>query len=205
MVTSTSAMSPSLQTASALPARRERLKRFVALKAEARAWRIAAILLFVAASLMMFRLLSAPEPVADDGPVLLGAGKAGVDLPEPAAEELAAAEASAEAALPDADVAAPASPAGEGQASYYGPGLEGNPTASGETFDPEKLTAAHRSLPIGSMVRVTHSRSGESVTVRINDRGPFHGNRIIDLSVAAARELGMLNSGTARVRLELLD
>ncbi|WP_224199290.1 MULTISPECIES: septal ring lytic transglycosylase RlpA family protein [Pacificimonas] len=198
-------MSPSLQTASALPARRERLKRFVALKAEARAWRIAAILLFVAASLMMFRLLSAPEPVADDGPVLLGAGKAGVDLPEPAAEELAAAEASAEAALPDADVAAPASPAGEGQASYYGPGLEGNPTASGETFDPEKLTAAHRSLPIGSMVRVTHSRSGESVTVRINDRGPFHGNRIIDLSVAAARELGMLNSGTARVRLELLD
>lgn len=92
----------------------------------------------------------------------------------------------------------------EGRASFYGEELAGNPTASGERFDPEKLTAAHRTLPLGSRVRVTNLRNGESVVVRINDRGPFHGNRIIDLSEAAARQIGMLKRGTARVQLELL-
>jgi rare lipoprotein A (peptidoglycan hydrolase) len=99
---------------------------------------------------------------------------------------------------------APGQELGEGRASFYGEELAGNPTASGERFDPAKLTAAHRTLPLGSRVRVTNLRNGESVIVRINDRGPFHGNRIIDLSEAAARRIGMLQRGTARVRLELL-
>src|SRR6056297_213133 len=101
-------------------------------------------------------------------------------------------------------VEAPSQELGEGSASFYGEELAGNPTASGERFDPAKLTAAHRTLPLGSRVRVTNMRNGESVVVRINDRGPFHGNRIIDLSEAAARRIGMLQRGTARVRLELL-
>lgn len=97
-----------------------------------------------------------------------------------------------------------ASDMGLGQASYYGPGLEGNRTASGEQFNPEALTAAHRTLPMGSRVRVTNPKNGESVVVRINDRGPFHGNRVIDLSLGAARSIGLLATGTGRVRMALL-
>jgi rare lipoprotein A len=89
----------------------------------------------------------------------------------------------------------------EGPASYYGKGLDGRPTASGERFDKSALTAAHRSLPFGSCVRVEELKSGRSVEVRINDRGPFTGGRIIDLSEAAARVLGILEVGVARVRL----
>lgn len=96
---------------------------------------------------------------------------------------------------------AEASPAAV-EASYYGKGFEGGPTASGETFDSSKMTAAHRTLPFGSIVRVTDAVTGKSVDVRINDRGPFHGNREIDLSEGAARELGMIASGTAKVILE---
>ncbi|MDO9369005.1 MAG: septal ring lytic transglycosylase RlpA family protein [Sphingopyxis sp.] len=94
---------------------------------------------------------------------------------------------------------------GGGMASYYGNELAGNRTASGERFDPAQLTAAHRSLPFGSMVRVTNTSNGDSVIVRINDRGPFSHGRIIDVSTAAAREIGMHRSGTARVKLALLD
>jgi rare lipoprotein A len=94
---------------------------------------------------------------------------------------------------------------GGGMASYYGNELAGNRTASGERFDPGQLTAAHRSLPFGSMVRVTNTSNGDSVVVRINDRGPFSRGRIIDVSQAAAREIGMHRSGTARVKLALLD
>ena len=94
---------------------------------------------------------------------------------------------------------------GRGEASYYGAGLAGNPTASGEAFDPSKLTAAHRTLPLGSRVRVTNLRNDETVTVRINDRGPFHGNRVLDLSRRAAERIGMLARGTARVKIELLE
>lgn len=90
------------------------------------------------------------------------------------------------------------------EASYYGNGFEGRPTASGERFDPERLTAAHRTLAFGTMVRVTDAVTGKSVDVRINDRGPFHGNREIDLSTAAAREIGMLASGTAKVTLQVV-
>jgi rare lipoprotein A len=90
---------------------------------------------------------------------------------------------------------------GEGPASYYGKGLHGRPTASGERFDKNALTAAHPSLPFGACVRVEVVKTGASVEVRINDRGPYTGGRIIDVSEAAARRLGMLEAGVARVRL----
>jgi rare lipoprotein A len=93
---------------------------------------------------------------------------------------------------------------GSGMASYYGYELAGNRTASGERFDPEALTAAHPTLPFGSHVRVTNTHNGKSVVVRINDRGPFTRNRIIDVSQEAARQLSMIARGTASVELELL-
>ena len=93
---------------------------------------------------------------------------------------------------------------GGGMASYYGNELAGNRTANGERFDPTQLTAAHRTLPFGSMVRVTNISTGDSVVVRINDRGPFAHGRVIDISHAAAREIGMHRSGTARVALALI-
>lgn len=90
------------------------------------------------------------------------------------------------------------------KASYYGKGFAGNPTASGETFNPEAMTAAHRTLPFGTLLKVTNAATGKSVNVTINDRGPFHGNREIDLSAGAARQLGMIASGTAKVMLEVI-
>ena len=87
----------------------------------------------------------------------------------------------------------------EGRASYYGKRFAGRPTASGEPFDPTQLTAAHRTLPFGTIVRVTLSRTGESVDVRINDRGPFHGKRVIDVSRAAAERIGLVGAGVADV------
>lgn len=94
---------------------------------------------------------------------------------------------------------------GTGRASYYGRALAGNPTASGETFDPAKLTAAHPKLPFGTRVRVTNLRNERSVIVRINDRGPYSGNRVIDISRRAAQQLKMLGRGLARVRIEVLE
>lgn len=93
----------------------------------------------------------------------------------------------------------------EGVASWYGPGFEGRPTASGEAFDPNQLTAAHRTLPFGTRLRVVHVASGREVVVRINDRGPFIRGRVIDLSRAAAQRLNMIGEGTARVRLHVLE
>lgn len=92
----------------------------------------------------------------------------------------------------------------EGEASWYGPGFDGKRTASGEVYDMDALTAAHQELPFGSRVRVLNLDTGREIQVRINDRGPFARGRVIDLSRAAAREIGMLASGTARVRLEVL-
>lgn len=100
--------------------------------------------------------------------------------------------------------AAAGQPIGGGEASYYGAELAGNPTASGEAFDPSELTAAHRTLPFGTRLRVTNERTGASVVVRVNDRGPFHGDRVIDVSTAAAREIGLKRAGTAPVTLERL-
>jgi len=91
-----------------------------------------------------------------------------------------------------------------GIASWYGPRFHGNRTADGEHFNMNALTAAHRTLPFNSYVRVTDLATGRSVVVRINDRGPYDGHRIIDLSARAARELGITDDGTARVRLELV-
>ncbi|MCY1302115.1 rare lipoprotein A [compost metagenome] len=90
----------------------------------------------------------------------------------------------------------------EGTASYYGKAHHGKRTASGERFNQNALTAAHRSLPFGTRVKVTNLGNGRSVVVRINDRGPFGRGRIIDVSKAAAERLNMLRTGTARVRLE---
>lgn len=89
-----------------------------------------------------------------------------------------------------------------GTASWYGNELAGNPTASGVPFDPNALTAAHPDLPFGTKVKVTNLGNGLSVTVEINDRGPFADNRIIDLSRAAANELGFIDAGTTEVRIE---
>jgi len=94
---------------------------------------------------------------------------------------------------------------GAGEASYYGSELAGNRTANGERFNPRDYTAAHRTLPFGSRVQVTSVSTGKSVVVRINDRGPFHGGRLIDLSEAAAREIGLVARGSGQVRLALLS
>jgi rare lipoprotein A (peptidoglycan hydrolase) len=91
-----------------------------------------------------------------------------------------------------------------GRASYYGPGFAGRKTASGAVFRPEQLTAAHRFLPLGTKVRVTNLNNGRSVLVTINDRGPYIRGRHIDLSVAAARAIGMIGRGVASVAIDIL-
>lgn len=96
----------------------------------------------------------------------------------------------------------PERPREEGEASWYGPGLYGKKTASGEVLRPGALGAAHRTLPFGTCLRVTNLGNGRVVEVRVNDRGPYAANRILDVSEAAARTLGMVGSGVARVRLD---
>ena len=92
-----------------------------------------------------------------------------------------------------------------GTASWYGPGFHGRKTASGDRFDQDAMTAAHRNLPLGSVVRVTNLENGRKVTVEINDRGPYIRGRMIDLSRGAARRLGMVQDGTAKVRVDILS
>lgn len=91
-----------------------------------------------------------------------------------------------------------------GEASYYGDGFHGRKTASGERFNMHDLTAAHRKLAMGTRVRVTNLANGRQVVVRINDRGPYHGGRVIDVSYAAARKLDMLSDGVVPVKVEVL-
>ena len=91
-----------------------------------------------------------------------------------------------------------------GWCSYYGRGFYHRRTASGERFDPDQLTAAHRTLPFGTRVRVTNLANGKRVVVRINDRGPFKKGRVLDVTPAAARKLGFATSGLTRVRLDVL-
>jgi rare lipoprotein A len=100
----------------------------------------------------------------------------------------------------------PAAPAPDvtGVASWYGPDFHGKRTSSGEIYDKEKLTAAHRSLPFGTYLLVRNLDNGSSVVVRVNDRGPFAKSRVIDLSEAAARIIGMIPTGTARVGLTVI-
>ncbi len=93
----------------------------------------------------------------------------------------------------------------EGVASYYAEEFDGRKTANGETYDMNALTAAHRTLPFNSKVRVTNRENGKSVLVRINDRGPFKGDRVIDLSLAAAKAIGMIHHGTASVTIDVVE
>ena len=93
----------------------------------------------------------------------------------------------------------------EGVASYYADTLNGNPTASREPYDKGAFTAAHRTLSFDTMVKDTNLDNDKSAVVRINDRGPHSKNRIIDVSGAAAKQLGLIDSGTAKVRLEVQD
>lgn len=92
-----------------------------------------------------------------------------------------------------------------GVASWYGPGFAGRKTANGEKFRPSGLTAAHRSLPFGTRVKVTNLENERSVIVRINDRGPFVHGRLIDLSFGAAKKIGLLGTGTGKVRVIALN
>lgn len=92
-----------------------------------------------------------------------------------------------------------------GRASWYGPNFHGNLTANGERYDMYAMTAAHKTLPFGTRLRVVNVDNGRSAAVRVNDRGPYKKGRILDVSKAAAKELGMLGSGTARVRLYVVE
>lgn len=94
---------------------------------------------------------------------------------------------------------------GDGVASWYGPNFHGKKTANGETFKMDELTAAHRTLPFNTRVRIDNTDNGRSVIVRINDRGPYVGNRVIDLSREAASKLGMIQTGTANVQIYLIQ
>jgi rare lipoprotein A len=102
----------------------------------------------------------------------------------------------------------PASPTGEpeldGIASYYGDEFVGRQTSNGEVYSHEGLTAAHRTLPFNTKIRVTNIENGLSVVVRVNDRGPWKSDRILDLSLSAARQLNMIPAGTTRVRIEIV-
>jgi rare lipoprotein A len=91
-----------------------------------------------------------------------------------------------------------------GKVSWYGPGFHGRQTANGEIFDTNEMTMAHRSLAFGSKVRVTNLDNGRSIVVRVNDRGPYVGGRIADLSHAAASRLGFVDDGIVRARIELI-
>lgn len=128
----------------------------------------------------------------------------------PAAMQASALETGLNPLSGEAEVVAPvAEDAGEhigtGLASWYGKEFKGRRTASGEKFDPTGLTAAHPSLPFGSLVRVTNTKTGQNVVVRINDRGPYTHKRMIDVSQAAARELGLIGPGSGQVSIALLD
>ena len=148
--------------------------------------------------------VAAGEPVGGSAVALASAV---VWSPAPGLVVVAADSASLATSLepaPAEPAAEAATPLGAGVASYYGERFRGRRTASGERFDPDRLTAAHRTLPFGTRLRVTNIRTGQSVVVRVNDRGPFHGSRVIDLSKGAARRIGLLRSGTGRVRIERL-
>ena len=95
-------------------------------------------------------------------------------------------------------------PCERGQASWYGGHFHGRETASGETYDKEALTAAHRELPFGTIVKVTNEKNGWTCNVRINDRGPFVRGRVIDVSEAAARQLGMIGDGVVPVSVRIV-
>ena len=128
----------------------------------------------------------APEPASPIAPS------------EPSSSEPAPAISKPSATIPETK------PVATGKASWYGPGFHGKKTASGEIFDDAKLTAAHKTLPMGSKAKVTNLKNGKSVKVEINDRGPYVADRVIDLSQAAAHALGMIDRGVVPVRVDLI-
>jgi rare lipoprotein A len=164
--------------------------------------------LALAAALMLPASASAPA-LAETGDTFstsfadVGSAVASV-TPASGAVDITAIDPAEEAPSPGLDNSA-ARVIGGGVASYYADKFNGRRTASGESFSNSALTAAHRSLPFGSKVRVTNPANGKSVVVRINDRGPFHGGRVIDLSRNAAAQLGIVQRGHGRVELALLD
>jgi rare lipoprotein A len=107
------------------------------------------------------------------------------------------------ATIPEADASALKTQ--EGVASYYADEFNGRKTSNGEVFDMNKLTCAHLTYPFGTILRVVNLDNGKACEVRVNDRGPFVDNRIIDLSYGAAKEVGLIGPGTARVRLEVIE
>lgn len=153
--------------------------------------------------------LSAAATLTLSGPV--SAEPEMIHIPAAAAAVSEAVDADLSAPLAGPALTSPAIPAptlqpiAGGMASYYGRELAGARTASGQRFDPAGLTAAHRTLPLGTRVQVTNPRTGDSVVVTINDRGPFHSNRVIDLSEAAARQIGIARMGSGMVQLAVLS
>lgn len=150
-------------------------------------------------------------PASASAPALAESGAAGSFEANFAAMKSAPAFTPSPSAVDVTKIAPPVEDGSDGQeiaggvASFYSNAFAGHRTASGEAFDPGQLTAAHRTLPFGSHVRVTNPANGRSVVVRINDRGPFHSGRVIDLSRSAAEELGIVARGSGRVELALLD
>lgn len=154
------------------------------------------------AGLLGFMPLAASTAAAPDTAISPATSAAVVELtPLQPAPELAV-------SAPTVQDPAPSAPqetaVGRGSASYYAAKFHGRRTASGERFDNDAMTAAHRTLPFGSRVRVTNVSTGRSVVVRINDRGPFTRGRMIDVSLAAAKDLGLIASGHGTVELSLL-
>ena len=145
------------------------------------------------------------EPVALVAPALAASDARFQPSPEALGEVALAPPAATDVAAASVQEEIAGTPLGSGVASFYGRAFAGRPTASGERFDPQQHTAAHRTLPFGSKVRVTNSRNGRSVVVRINDRGPFTGGRLIDLSRGAAEEIGIISAGHGKVEIELLS
>ena len=159
-------------------------------------------LLAMCLGLLLFQgcaLLQRPSDIAapTETPAQPGAPNTSVDV-QPAPSQLVPAKPTAKKSSP-----VQATLPQTGEASWYGAQHQGKQTASGTIYDQAGLTAAHRSLPFGSKIKVTNLANGKSVEVEITDRGPSAGNRIIDLSQAAAKALEMIESGTATVRLEL--
>lgn len=139
-------------------------------------------------------------------PLSVADNTAPLHQPEPASATTVAAQSPAAAPPADATATPAVKAVHKGKASYYGSKFHGRKTASGERFDQNKLTCAHGSLPFGCRLRVTNLRNNKSVEVKVNDRGAFHKyDRIVDLSKAAAKKIGMLHSGVAEVKIEVLE
>lgn len=168
----------------------------------------ALLAVFVAGLTVLGGIASATGPLTEDpGTATAADGRAAARLI--AADALAATPAAPvrPPTIPvrgDRTAREPAIASYDGVASWYGHGFAGQRTASGERFDPARFTAAHRTLPFGTRLRVTHLRTGRSVEVAVNDRGPYVRGRDLDLSRAAAEAIGLVGSGHADVRIEVL-